>query len=219
MKKLMALALALVMVLSLAACGQKENPDANQPQVGEESTPEKIAFALSTCGAADTPLDAGCQKWAELLNQTGLFDVTVYNNSQLGNVVDVLDRLIDGDVIAEAVSASDIADPLNIPDLKATMAPFLFDSIDDINTLTQSDWFAALADQAASQGVKIVAANLINGERYFITKKPVAEPADMKGMKIRVPNNTNYINTFTAFGCAPTPMTATEIYLFADERC
>lgn len=212
MKKLMALALALVMVLSLAACGQKENPDANQPQVGEESTPEKIAFALSTCGAADTPLDAGCQKWAELLNQTGLFDVTVYNNSQLGNVVDVLDRLIDGDVIAEAVSASDIADPLNIPDLKATMAPFLFDSIDDINTLTQSDWFAALANQAASQGVKIVAANLINGERYFITKKPVAEPADMKGMKIRVPNNTNYINTFTAFGCAPTPMAATEIY-------
>ena len=99
------------------------------------------------------------------------------------------------DVIAEAVSASDIADPLNIPDLKATMAPFLFDSIDDINTLTQSDWFAALADRAASQGVKIVAANLINGERYFITKKPVAEPADMKGMKIRVPNNTNYINT------------------------
>ena len=218
-KKFLSILLAVATVLTMTACGGKqeaaEAPAADTPAVESEEVAEEvnvIEFALSNCAADGTPLDAGCKKWAELLNATGMFNVTVYNNNQLGTVVDVLDRLIDGDMLAEAVSASDIADPLNIPDLKATMAPFVFTSIEDINTLTNSDWFKGLADQAEAQGVKIVAANLINGERYFITKKPVVTAADMKGMKIRVPANTNYINTFDAFGCAPTPMAVTEIY-------
>lgn len=227
LKKLSAFLLAGTMMLSLAACGKTAEPapapapapSTSTPATSTPAEPEKtIVFDISNCMAEGTPGAIGSDKLAELLNATGFFQVTNYNNSQLGTVVDVLDRVIDGDMMLEMVSASDIADPLSIPDLSATMAPFLFDSIEDIDTLTSSDWFEGLAEQAYSKGVKILCPNLISGERFFVTKEPIPTPADMAGMKLRVPANTNYINTFTAFGCSPTPMAVTEVYTSLQQK-
>lgn len=216
MKRFFTLVLALVMVFALTACGQSAAPAtsaAPAEEVVPATEPVKVAkFDISNCMGDGTPGAIGNDKLAELLNATGLFEVTNYNNSQLGTVVDVLDRVIDGDMLVEMVSASDIADPLSIPDFCATMAPFLFDSLEDIDTLTSSDWFKGLADTAYTKGVKILCPNLISGERFFVTVNQLPTPADMVGVKLRVPANTNYINTFTAFGCAPTPMAVTEVY-------
>lgn len=55
-------------------------------------------FDISNCCAEGTAQAAGNDKLAELLNASGLFEVKNYNNSQLGNVVDVLDRVIDEEV-------------------------------------------------------------------------------------------------------------------------
>lgn len=198
MKKALSVLLAIALIVSFSVTAFAADSPAK--------------FDISNCAVDGSPGALGNDKLAELLNETGLFEVTNYNNSLLGTVVDVLDRVIDGDMILEMVSASDIADPLGIPDLCATMAPFLFESIEDIDTLTSSEWFEGLADVAYEKGVKILCPNLISGERFFVTKEPIPTPADMAGMKLRVPANTNYINTFTAFGCAPTPMAVTEVY-------
>lgn len=175
-------------------------------------------FDISNCCAEGTAQAAGNDKLAELLNASGLFEVKNYNNSQLGNVVDVLDRVIDGDMIVEMVSPADIADPLQVPDLSASMAPFLFTEYSDIDKLTSSDWFKGLCDKAYEKGVKVLCPNIVNGDRCFVTIDQVKTPADMKGKKLRVPANTNYINIFTAFGASPAPMAVTEVYTALQQK-
>lgn len=46
----------------------------------------------------------------------------------------------------------------------------------------------------------------------MLTKKPVKTPADLKGMKIRVPNNTMQIKAIEAMAATPTPMPLGEVY-------
>ncbi|MFQ8736528.1 MAG: TRAP transporter substrate-binding protein DctP [Bilophila wadsworthia] len=42
------------------------------------------------------------------------------------------------------------------------------------------------------------------------SKRPIRTIEDLKGLKIRVPNNPVMINTFRAWGCEPTPSRGTK---------
>ena len=44
------------------------------------------------------------------------------------------------------------------------------------------------------------------------TKKPIAQMADLKGLKIRTMQNPAHVDTFKAFGANPTPLAYTELY-------
>jgi len=52
-----------------------------------------------------------------------------------------------------------------------------------------------------------------SGERsVYNTRRPIRTPADMKGMKIRVPNSDLYVAMIKALGADATPMDLSEIY-------
>ena len=51
------------------------------------------------------------------------------------------------------------------------------------------------------------------GFRSTINKKrPINTPADLKGIKIRVPENSTYVDTFKALGANPTTMASSECF-------
>jgi len=60
--------------------------------------------------------------------------------------------------------------------------------------------------------LKILTANWVYGDRHLLVKKPVRKLADLKGMKVRVPNNTIQIKGFEVLGAVPTPMPLGEVY-------
>ena len=63
-----------------------------------------------------------------------------------------------------------------------------------------------------NKGVKILAPNWMDGSRFLMTTKPVYRPSDLKGMKIRVPNNNAALRIMEHMGATPTPMALTEVY-------
>ena len=62
------------------------------------------------------------------------------------------------------------------------------------------------------KGVKILATNWMDGARYLMSTKPVRTPEDLKGLKVRVPNNKVAIDIMNAMGATATPMALTEVY-------
>ncbi|MBR0094202.1 MAG: TRAP transporter substrate-binding protein DctP, partial [Synergistaceae bacterium] len=44
------------------------------------------------------------------------------------------------------------------------------------------------------------------------SKRPITEPDDLKGIVLRVPNNSLYVEFFTACGAVTTPMNFSEVY-------
>lgn len=218
MKKLFSLVLALCMIFALCACGNSAKPAETAAPTPAESTPveeapaEKTALSLATVCAAGTPTDLTCLKFQQILNDSGLFDITYYGQSQYGSVADMMENILGDDNLIAIASPADIGDAAGVGDLSALMAPFLCDDPREIRAITESDWFAALAEQCYAKNIKIINCDFIEGTRYFWTTKKVVEPSDMAGLKFRVPGSANYVNTFTAFGATPVTIAVGDLY-------
>jgi tripartite ATP-independent transporter DctP family solute receptor len=99
-----------------------------------------------------------------------------------------------------------------VPDFGITFGPYLFDSWDQCWKLVDSNWWKEQSAKLEAKGLKLLTANWIYGERHLLTKKPVKKLSDLKGLKIRVPNNTIQIKGFEVLGATPTPMPLGEVY-------
>jgi tripartite ATP-independent transporter DctP family solute receptor len=63
----------------------------------------------------------------------------------------------------------------------------------------------------AKTGLRILY-HVMRTPRELTTKKPVKSLADVKGMKIRVPEMEAHLETWRALGATPTPLAFTEVY-------
>lgn len=99
-----------------------------------------------------------------------------------------------------------------VKDFGIVFGPFLFDNWDQCWKLTKSDWYAQESKKLEDNGLKIIASNWVYGDRHLLTKKPVNSLADLKGMKIRVPNNEIQVKGFEVLGAVPTPMPLGDVY-------
>ena len=219
-KRLVAMLAAAVMCLSmLAACGGNNGNAGNTGNSGNsgnsgdgDSTVEPMVLNLGNVFNEGSVLNQVCEKFTEDLNNSGLFEVTYYNNSGLGTSVELLEMILADEPVLATLSGSDLGDAIQLYELAVTMAPFLYDDVTEVAAITGSDWWADLVAQAAEKNVHIIPGDFMSGERYFFTNTKVVEPEDLHGLKLRVPTNTHYINCMEAFGATPTPIAVSEMY-------
>jgi tripartite ATP-independent transporter DctP family solute receptor len=93
-------------------------------------------------------------------------------------------------------------------------APFMFRNFEHWKAYANSGLFQELAEgyRQKSGGNKMVAITYY-GERHVTSNKPINAPADMKGLKIRVPDAPLYTMFPRAVGANPTPIAFAEVYL------
>src|SRR5690606_26912771 len=78
---------------------------------------------------------------------------------------------------------------------------------------TGTDLFKGWADKLTQQtGLVLLSFNWYQGPREMLTKKPVASPADLAGLRVRTIGEPLWIETVTAMGGVPTPMAFAEVY-------
>jgi tripartite ATP-independent transporter DctP family solute receptor len=99
-----------------------------------------------------------------------------------------------------------------VPDFGILMGPYLGKDYNDIFKLAKTPWFDEMNTKLQAKGFRIVTSNWLYGVRHMVTKKPVKTPADLKGLKIRVPNNRIQIDAMKTMGATPTPMPLAEVY-------
>lgn len=159
------------------------------------------------------PVDLACREWKRLVEEKSGGDIRVelFPSSQLGSKNDLLDQMIAGDTVITLCDGSFYAER-GAPDFNIVFAPYLFDSWEQCWKLTKSDWWKEQSQILEKSGIKILTANWMYGERHTLTTKPVRSVADIKGMKIRVPNNLIQVASFEVLGAAPTPMPLGEVY-------
>ena len=94
MKKFFALLLTLAMVLSLAACGGKEEKPADKPaeapssgESAEAPAADPIVLRVSHKSSENSSWQKGAEKWDELLNErtNGAIRLEIHPNSALGD--------------------------------------------------------------------------------------------------------------------------------------
>src|SRR5690606_11374243 len=87
------------------------------------------------------------------------------------------------------------------------------ESIEDVIKLGQlpmvQDWIDTLAQQ---YGLRVLSFYWVQGFRHFMTNKPISNPQDLAGLKIRTPPAPIWQESVRALGAVPTAMNFGEMY-------
>jgi tripartite ATP-independent transporter DctP family solute receptor len=98
-------------------------------------------------------------------------------------------------------------------DLAIPSAPFMLRDFDHFNAYADSALFREMGDAyKAKSGHQIVSLTYY-GRRMVTSNKPVRTPADMKGMKLRVPPAPLFQMFTESVGANATPIAFSEVYL------
>lgn len=144
----------------------------------------------------------------------GEIDVQIFMSNTLGSEEDVLQGLSLGTHHA-SLSASAIAQ-INtraaIFDL-----PYLFEDRAAVQAFAESAAGDMLRDGFEGTGM-VLAAMWDNGFRQITnTTRPIIEPADLAGLKIRTPTNRQRVEMFNTLGANATPLSFGEVYSALDQ--
>ncbi len=153
-------------------------------------------------------------EWAaeEISERTeGRVEINIFPASSLGKEVEINEGLGLGavDIIYTGPSFVErYYGPIAISDY-----PFIMRGWDHWLSYRGSDLFAELSDGYHDATGNQVLGLVYYGQRHVTSNKPILTPADMEGLKIRVPNSPVMLMFPNAVGANPTPMAFSEVYL------
>ena len=173
----------------------------------------EVSLALSTSQNATDPLAIAMEEAAVKIAERskGEIKVTVYPSSQLGADNDVLEQARNGAPIAVLVDAGRLA-PFK-SELGILSAPYLVDDWTQYEAITASPPYQKWVDEmAAESGLRVLNYNWFQGARHMFTQKPVSQPADLNGVRVRTIDAPGWLATVNAMGATAVPMPWSEVY-------
>ena len=213
MNKIVAMAMAAVMSLSLAACGGSTTPAASAGG-SDDKTVYKITYANTV--ADSNPQAINAKYMAERMKELsgGRIEMTVFNNNKLGAFSDCFQQMQqpNGTVQMGDVSSASITQFSNL--YTPFALPFLFkDKEQSFNYFDNGETVKAIEEQfLADTNVRVLGYFYNDARALTNSKTAVSKPADMKGLKLRVMTSDVYIKTFEALGAAPVSMQFSELF-------
>ncbi len=169
-------------------------------------------FRSSDVHPADYPTVMAVKKMGAILKETsnGRLGVRVYPSGSLGTEKDNIEQLKIGGLDMMRIHVSTLNSV--VPETMATVLPFVFRSKEHMQTVLDGAIGDEILAAMASQGL-IGLAFYDSGARSFYTaKKPITKLADLKGLKIRVPQSDLFVSMIESLGANPTPMPLGEVY-------
>jgi tripartite ATP-independent transporter DctP family solute receptor len=163
----------------------------------------------------DHPMNIGFQKVADVLKEksNGRLRIDIFPTSQLGTGREMDQQVSDGTL--EFTSDGPGILSAWVKTLSIFEAPFISRDWNHLVLMMNSDWGKAqFAELAKSKDMLLIGNPWYYGTRQTTTKeRAVKTVADMKGLKIRVPEVPLFLDMIRAEGATPTPMALAEVYL------
>ncbi|WP_164918935.1 TRAP transporter substrate-binding protein [Caproiciproducens sp. NJN-50] len=220
MKKILAAILSAAMIFSLTACGASSASSA----AGASSASSAGASKASGTGKAKYVLKLGdsqaethpqskayhwfANRVSELTN--GEVEVQVFVNSALGTQAQCVEGLSLGTVEIAKNMATGFS--TYVPEIQIFDLPYMFKDKEHFLKVLDSDIGAHYLNDVLGKAGLVGLCYFYAGSRCFYTTRKVEKLADLKGMKIRVPDGPIYQDMCKAFGASGTPIPMGDIY-------
>lgn len=223
-KRILLLTLLICSLIMLAACGgygDQPSAPAETPaeQPAEQPAEEVDEFAdlgtytlkFANWFGETHPQNIAINKFAEdcLAASNGHLVIEVYPNCQLGSEDVYIDSVKEGTV---EMGATGTMMAEYCPGINVAECPFLFQGWEHAQaTLGGEIGLSITEDLVELCGVRCLAWTA-NGFRVVSSNQPITSMEDFQGVRLRVPNTSLYIQTFTALGVNPIAMALSEVY-------
>lgn len=220
MKRVLALLLAGVMVLgTVTGCGSSNSASTSSGSEASgsetaESTEETKKIVIAVPDPEASYIYQAAEEFAKRATEysDGTLEFSVSGNGSLygGDTAAGIKQLSAGSlqmlILASSVYAS------FEPGYNVISVPFMFDDQQQLLDYLNSDVGTELMNRTSEMGIKTVGSWTRSMRKVTNSKQPVNSPEDMKGMVLRVPNNSLYVEFFGACGAVTTPMNFSEVY-------
>nr|WP_234818647.1 TRAP transporter substrate-binding protein [Sinorhizobium fredii] len=150
---------------------------------------------------------------ARIKDQTnGMVELQVYPNNQLGSDTDMLSQVRAGGIDLFLNSGINVLSTM-VPSASIYGLGFIFPDYKTVWKTMDGELGAALRNLIAKVNLLPMEKMWDNGFRHITTSTgPVNSPADLEGLKIRVPVGALWTSMFQAFGAAPASINFNELY-------
>jgi tripartite ATP-independent transporter DctP family solute receptor len=139
----------------------------------------------------------------------GKAKVVTYGSSQLGGDSEMIQKLKLGtlDMALPSTVMSSQVDLFGVFEM-----PYIVKNRQHMAKIEKELFWSKLAPEAEKKGLKVLAV-WENGERHITNnKRPIKVPADLQGIKLRVPEGKWRVKMFQAYGANPSPMKFSELF-------
>lgn len=190
-KKILALVMATVMVLSLAACGGKEEAPAAKEETKTEApakteAPKKDAVNLKfnfVKTSSDPEYEWYDNYFADIAAASnGTITYDLYPAEGLGPTADMLEAASQGEPVVIDCDTSYLAN--YVPDWGTTMAPYLIQTPEQIEKLWKSEVGQELCAELEKAGLHLIDLHYF-GTRNLISNTRVTNRAEIGKLKVR----------------------------------
>lgn len=200
-----------ILALSLMLTGCSSSKDAGN---GDSSKYQTIELVMAVNGT-DNQIDSlVADKFAQLVEEAsdGNVTIAVFPNDQLagGNSTKGVEMVAVGGVDLAAYASC----VLQVIDTQLSVAtiPWCFDSYQEAREAIDNGGGDYYAQRLAEKGITYLG-SFHNGFRQISnSKREIASPEDVAGLKIRVPGNDIYMGVFRTLGADPTALNWSECF-------
>lgn len=239
MRKMLLVLVSIMMAAAVTACSSGDKPVAQPAQAQEKAETQgkaetqesteaaagrtdglkgsgaKIDIAFCNVAPSSHPQNIAYRAFADKVKAetNGNITITVYDNAQMGNILELYQQTIDGTIQMCIVPTSTLGsfdEGVLVSDL-----PFLWPSaqiaidvlLDESNGISKD-----LTANLTAKGTVCLGWQDNGYNSFANSARPITCPADMKGLTMRVPENQCDLAIVEACGASPTTMASNEVY-------
>ena len=190
-----------VLALFTAATGFSSRAEAQTLRFGHANGEGEIAVSL---------FEEFAERVAERTD--GAVTIQIFPHEQLGRENELVQQAKAGAIDITAPSMPSAS--LLVPALEIPSAPFLWSNWEEAQAIILSDAMQPAFDQLAEEhNLRPLSKIWYWGWRNFtFAGHEVRTPADMQGLRVRVPEQPVWIGMVQAFGASPTPVAFSDVY-------
>lgn len=217
LRKVMAGICCVGLTFGLAGCGGDTSSVstttiAQDADLEQDAADEKtFHIDLATAYAADGPAGIALEKFVQDVAEksAGTIDISLFTDGTLGNASDNYSSVASGDLDMAMTGLEGL--DLYAPEYTFLDAPFLMQSEDHLRALLDSGIGDELTERYEQNGFVTLGWHQ-RDVRELASNKMVSAPADVNGLKLRLPGMTVYVDTWSALNVSSTTVAMSELY-------
>ncbi len=210
-KGLFSIVLTLLIAAMAIAGGAKEGS-------GKAEAPKTFQISISYGGAEGAEDDICAKEFKKRIEEKSKGRVTVklYGNEQLGKEVDIVNQLQLGSVDM-AIMGTTVHEQA-APEYNIWSAYYIFRSGKEIMAVLDGPIGQRVQEaMLKNKGIRIVGYGL-RGPRHLTSNRPIKTAADVKGLKIRIPLQPIYVESWKALGAFPQAIALGGLHMAQKQR-
>lgn len=192
----------LPLLCLLSSCGTRNSEDRQSPE---------FTLKFGHLANEENTWHLAALKFQELvqLRSQNRIEVTVYPNSQIGKEMDLINSIQLGtaDMTITGESLQNWA-----PKAALLAVPYAFSSAEEMRAAASGPVGDEIRAEITEKTGLVPLAWFERGPRHLTSNRPITAPAELAGLKVRVPNVPLFVSVWQELGAKPTPMAFSEVF-------